>query len=58
MNEFIGMDWEELQNEIFTSDEIEASRMRIAPIVSEIQSKASCDFLKDMTLNAMRVAVL
>ncbi|MBQ6774942.1 MAG: hypothetical protein IJP53_00605 [Synergistaceae bacterium] len=58
MNKSIGMDWEELQNEIFTPDEIEASKMRIAPIVSEIRFKASHDFFRDMALSAARVAVM
>ena len=60
MNKSLGITWEELQNEIFSPDEIEESKIRIAPIVSEFQfqSEAKKDFLLDMALRASRVAVL
>lgn len=36
MNKSLGMSWEELREEIFTPEEIRASRERIAPIIAEI----------------------
>ena len=39
MNKAIGISWEELQNEIFTPEEIEASQRRIAPIVTKIRTR-------------------
>ena len=58
MNKSLEMSWEKLQNEIFNSDEIEASKMRIAPIISEFRQEAKHNFLKDLALKTAKVAII
>ncbi len=36
MNKSLGMSWDELRAEIFTPEDIRASKERIAPIIAEI----------------------
>ncbi len=40
MNKYLGMTWEELEHEIFTSEEIEASEKRVAPTIAGIKNNS------------------
>ena len=37
MNNALGISWEELQQELFTSEEIEASKIRVEQIIKKVK---------------------